>query len=82
MPEAIDLPASVAWLVDQLERKGFTRTHEEAGGMDSALIVFRRDPIEIRLVKDRSQWSSDLIAEGWRERDRVVFPLFHGFALE
>jgi hypothetical protein len=49
--------------------------------MDSALIVFRREPLEIRLVKDRSQWSVDLMVEGWPERDRLVFPLFHGFAL-
>lgn len=66
----------------QLESSGFTCTHEEVGEMDSAVIVFRRDPVEVRLVKDRSQWSTDLIAEGWPERDRVVFPLFHGFALE
>ena len=66
----------------QLEGKGFTRIHEEIGTMDSALIVFRRDPVEVRLIKDRSQWSTDLIADGWPERDRVPFPLFHGFALK
>jgi hypothetical protein len=77
-----DLPESVAWFVRQLERRGFARTHEEVGGMDSAIIAFHRDPVEIRLVKDRSQWSVDLIADGWPERDRVSFPLFHGFALE
>jgi len=36
----------------------------------------------VRLVLDRSQWSVDLIADGWPERDRVIFPLFHGFALD
>ena len=55
---------------------------EGTGTMDSALIVFRREPVEIRLVKDRSQWSVDLIADGWPEQDQIVFPLFHGFALE
>jgi hypothetical protein len=50
--------------------------------MDSGVIAFRREPVEVRLVKDRSQWSADLIADGWREQDRVNFPLFHGFALD
>jgi len=44
----------VAWFIRQLESSGFALTHEEAGGMDSALMAFRRDPVEIRLVKDRS----------------------------
>ncbi len=77
----IDLPESVAWLVRQLESNGFMRTDEEVGTMDSAQITFRREPIEIYLVKDRSQWSVDLSVDGWPKRDRVVFPLFHGFAL-
>lgn len=41
----------------------------------------RREPVEIRLIKDRSQWTADLIADGWSERDRVNFPLFEGFGL-
>ena len=76
-----DLPENVAWVVRQLHSSGFTETHRETGTMDSALIVLRREPVEVRLVKDRSQWSMDLIADGWHERDRVTFPLFHGFAL-
>jgi hypothetical protein len=77
-----DLPENVAWFVRQLQSSGFTETHRETGTMDSALIAFRREPVEVRLIKDRSQWSVDLIADGWRERDRVTFPLFHGFALD
>jgi hypothetical protein len=50
--------------------------------MDSGLIAFHREPVEVRLVKDRSQWSVHLIADGWDERDRVAFSLFHGFALD
>lgn len=50
--------------------------------MDSGLIVFRREPVEVRLVKDHTQWSVDLLADGWRESDRLNFPLFHGFALD
>jgi hypothetical protein len=76
-----DLPDSVARFIQRLEANGFVRTHEETGPTDSGLIAFHRDPVEIRLVKDRSQWSVDLIANGWPERDRVLFPLFHGFAL-
>jgi hypothetical protein len=76
-----DLPEIVARFVRQLEANGFVRTHEETGPMDSGLIALRREPVELRLVKDRSQWSVDLIANGWPERDRVSFPLFHGFAL-
>lgn len=76
-----DLPENVAWFVRQLHSSGFTERQREKGSMDSEVIVFRRDPLEVRLVKDRSQWSVDCIADGWHERDRVVFPLFHGFAL-
>jgi hypothetical protein len=74
-----DLPENVAWFVRQLTSSGFEETHREAGTMDSGLITFRREPVEIQLVKDRSQWSVNLIADGWRERDRVTFPLFAGF---
>jgi hypothetical protein len=77
-----DLPENVAWFVRQLESSGFTKTHEEVGTMDSALIAFRREPVEIRLVKDRSKWSVDLIADGWPKHERILFPLFHGFALD
>ena len=77
----IDLPESVEWLVRQLESKKFTRTREEVGGMDSAVITYRREPIEIHLVKDRSQWSVDLTVDGWRKDHEIVFPLFHGFGL-
>jgi len=77
-----ELPENVAWFVRQLQSSGFTQTHEEIGTMDSALIVFYREPVEIRLVKDRSQWSMDLIADGWPKRDWIAFPLFHGFALD
>jgi hypothetical protein len=77
-----ELPENVARFVQQLESCGFVETHREGGTMDSGVIMFRREPVEVRLVKDRSQWSVDLIADGWRERDRVKFPLFHGFALD
>lgn len=65
-----------------MRSSGFVETHRETGTMDSGIITYRREPIEVRLVKDRSQWSVDLIADGWPERDRVNFPLFHGFALD
>jgi hypothetical protein len=68
-----DLPDNVAWLVRQLRSSGFEETQREPGTMDSGFIAFRRDPVEVRLVKDRSQWSVDLIADGWSERDRVAF---------
>jgi hypothetical protein len=66
-----NLPENVAWFVEQLTSSGFEETRREGGTMDSGRIVFRREPVEVRLVKDRSQWSVDLIADGWRERDRV-----------
>jgi hypothetical protein len=77
-----DLPENVAWFVQQLSSSGFVETHREGGTMDSGLIVFRCEPVEVRLVKDHSQWSVDLLADGWRESDRLNFPLFHGFALD
>ncbi len=77
-----DLRENVAWFVRQLESSGFVETLREGGPMDSGVIEFRREPVEVRLVKDRSQWSTDLIADGWRERDRLNFPLFHGFAVD
>ena len=80
MPD--ELPENVAWFVRQLESSGFTEVERERGGMDSELIAFRREPVDIRLIKDRGQWSVDLLADGWTERHRLQFPLFHGFARE
>ena len=77
-----DLPENVAWFVRQLSSSGFVETFRDGGTMDSGLIVFRREPVELRLVKDRGQWSVDLVANSWRERERLNFPLFQGFALE
>ena len=77
-----DLPENVAWFVRQLASSGFVETHREPGTMDSGLIAFRREPIEVRLVKDRSQWSVDLIAHGWPASDRLNFPMLDGFALD
>lgn len=75
-------PENVVWFVQQLESSGFVETDRAGGTMDSGVIAFRREPVEVRLVKDRSQWSVDLIADGWPERDRLTFPLLHGFALD
>ena len=33
--------------------------------MDSGLVVYRREPIEVSLVKDRSSWSFDVTADQW-----------------
>ena len=77
-----DLPENVDWLYRQLLRGGFVEVGRMAGPMDSGLITMRHDPVEIRLVKDRSQWSVDLMADGWTKDQRVPFPLFHGFALD
>ena len=43
--------------------------------------MFRQSPVEIRVIKDRGQWTADMIADGWTDAERVHFPLFHGFAL-
>jgi hypothetical protein len=77
-----ELPENVGWFVAELRGSGFAETERDQGPMDSELIVFRREPVELRLTKDRSQWSVDLIADGWPERDWVDFPLFHGFTVE
>jgi hypothetical protein len=54
-----DLPENVSWFVRRRQSSGFTETHRETKAMDSALIAFRREPVEVRLDKDRSQWSVD-----------------------
>lgn len=77
-----DLPDGVAWFASQLDSSGFVETHRQPGTMDSGLIRYRREPVEISLVKDRSQWSVDLMVDGWSARERLSFPLFHGFASE
>jgi hypothetical protein len=77
-----DLPENVAWFIRHLEVRGFREIDRQAGPMDSALMVFHREPVELRLVKDRSQWSVDLQIAGWPKRDRLTFPLFHGFGIE
>jgi hypothetical protein len=78
-----ELPAAVEWLARQLLSRGFTRQSDDTNPefFGNRLVVFRREPIEIRLVKDRGQWTCDLIADGWALADRVTFPLFKGFGL-
>jgi hypothetical protein len=78
-----DLPEQVAWLVRQVRANGFTLERDETAteSFGNRLLVFRRAPVELRVTKDRGQWSVDLIADGWSESDRIYFPLFHGFAL-
>jgi hypothetical protein len=47
--------------------------------MDSARILFRRGTVAVSLWKDRSQWSLDVMVDGWR--DSMSFPLLDGFGL-
>jgi hypothetical protein len=47
--------------------------------MDSGSVHFRRNPMEISLSKDRSQWSVDMKDIQWR--DWIAFPLLEGFGL-
>ena len=76
-----DLPESVAWLVRQLDSDGWTRVSDETSpeSFGNRLVVYRREPVTRRLVRDRGEWSVDLIADGWTESQRVLFPLFEGF---
>ena len=78
-----DLPEQVSCLVRRLRSSGFTLERDETTPelFGNRLFVFRRTPVELRVTKDRGQWSVDLIADGWPEHDRVLFPLLHGFAL-
>lgn len=72
-----DLPDQVGWFVGQLHASGFEQVADERSeSFGDRSLVFRRAPLELRLTKDRGQWSVDLIADGWSERDRVLFPLF------
>jgi hypothetical protein len=67
---ADDLPKSVKRYVRQLPAYGF----EQIGDVVSAgerLIVFRRSPIELRIVNDHGRWSVDVTADAWPEGDRV-----------
>jgi hypothetical protein len=76
------MPEAVARFADRLRDRGFVEADSELGATGSGLIVFRRDPVVLRLVNDRGQWSVDLSAIGWPESEWVSFPLFHGFALD
>jgi hypothetical protein len=75
------LPESVEWLVRQLVTNGFERVSDETSeSFGNRVLVFRRAPMELRITKDRDQWSVDLIADGWDENERVLFPHFRGLA--
>ena len=76
-----DLPESVAWLARQLESKGWALVSDETNpsSFGDRIVVYRRRPLTLRLIRDRSQWSVDLKAGWWRESRRVEFPLFDGF---
>ncbi len=77
-----DLPEPVARLVRRLLEEGFGLLSDvrDPDFFGNRLLVYRRAPVELRLIKDRSQWTVDMKADGWD--DHVPFPLFHGFALE
>jgi hypothetical protein len=63
-----------------LQSDGWVRvsdeTHPESFG--NRLVVFYREPVTLRLVRDRGQWSADVLAHGWDENQRVLFPLLEG----
>lgn len=62
-----DLSSEVAEFAAGLRDAGFAETRREPGTMDSGIIGYRRDPVEIVLVKDRGFWSVDLTRDGWRD---------------
>lgn len=76
-----EMPESVARCADQLRGRGFVEVDAQTGPMNSGVIAFRRDPVALRTVKDRGQWSVDLTAPDWPEAAWESFPLFQGFAL-
>jgi hypothetical protein len=77
------LPDSVARFIRQLDASGFERVGDEKSkSFGDRLITFERAPIEIRLIRDRGQWTADLIAEDWNDEARLNFPLFKGFATD
>jgi hypothetical protein len=77
-----DPPEAVAWLVRQLRDSGFEQVSEDqSASFGDLLLVFRRPPVELRLIRDRGQWTADLSGEGWPESDRLPLPLFEGFGL-
>lgn len=75
--KAAELPPGVAQFAQQLSEAGFDQVASENGTMDSGHILFRRGPLAVSVWKDRSQWSLDVMVDGWR--DSMSFPLLGGY---
>jgi hypothetical protein len=74
-----ELPPTVAEFAARLRAAGFEETGRDEGSMDSGSVRFRRNPMEISLTKDRSQWSVEMRDAGWRKW--IAFPLLEGFGM-
>ena len=74
-PTAAELPKALKRFLRELPGYGFAQTLDttEAGGR--RLIVFRRAPMELRVIGERGRWSADLLGDGWPDGDRVPVPL-------
>ena len=72
MVEAIpDPPGHLSELIERLLSQGFTEVHSEydAGSFGNVRRVFERKPAQVRVVRDRGDWSAELTAEGWPHDD-------------
>jgi hypothetical protein len=74
-----ELPSSISWFIRQLERSGFELTDDETSeAFGNRLMTFRREPVEIRVIRDRGQWTADLMATDWSGDERLAFPVLEG----
>lgn len=78
-----DPPGHLQDLLQRLRRHGFTEieSRHDANSFGNAVRVFQRDPITIRIVRDRGDWSAEMTADGWPRHEHAgvewVFPPPH-----
>lgn len=56
----MDSDADIATFRQWLEEHGFEKSHEQEGGMDSAIIEYMLEHQSIQLLRDRGSWSIGL----------------------
>lgn len=64
LPEA---PSHLRDLIERLQAHGFEEVQSEhaAHSFGNVLRMFEREPVRIRVVRDRGDWSVEITAAGW-----------------
>lgn len=73
-----DLSKPLKRFVRELLAYGFEEISDASDAHGNRVLVFRREPVELRIIRDRGTWTADVAADNWPDGDRAPLPLFGG----